>query len=470
MQRGFGRDRRRVLLALGASAATAGCGLLSRGPLEAPPPWFQPAEPRPPVVFLPGAFGARLRNRVTGAEIWPVGMPDLLVSSYAQLELPLDPETADAAPDEVFATDLVEEAGIVEFYGALVSALTSAGGYRRERPGTAVEGGPPRLYAFLYDWRRDLADAARALDGLIEQVRADHGQPGLQVDLVAHSGGGLVARYYLLHGGRPLDQAAAGRPDFAGAAKVNSVVAVGVPELGMARAAAALMEGEPVVLSRVLPEVLFTTQSNFQLLPHGDDTWLVDGAGSPIAADSCDLGLWRQLGAGIFDSAVRARVRDAARSLRAGRERLALLERAFGVRLERARLFRQAIRAGAVPASVPYASIGGDCRPTQARLLVEEFLGEVRVRTHPHDVHRPVSGLDYDRLMLEMGDGLVTRSSVVCRPSWPAGGAEVPRLAEAAPAPVSVCASHNQLVVNADCQRALLRALGHAAEPAVPPS
>lgn len=470
MGHGFKRDRRRVLLALGATAATAGCGVVTRGPIEASPRWFQPAEPRPPVVFVHGTFGSRLRNRATGAEIWPAGLPDLLVSDYTRLELPLDPRTGDALADEVVAADLFEEAGVVEFYGALVKMLTAAGGYQRGHPGAPAVDGPPRLYALLYDWRRDFAEAAGALDELIEQVRADHGQPGLKVDVVAHSSGGLVTRYFLLHGGRPLEQAVGSRPDFAGAAKVNRVIAVGVPELGMTRAAAALIEGEPVVLNRIPPEVLFTAHCTFQMLPHGDDTWLVDGSGRPMAADSCDLDLWRNLRIGVFDPAVRARVRDAAGGRRAGRERLALLEWVFGRRLERARRFRQAIRAGAVPASVRYFSIGGECRPTQARLLVEEFLDATRVRTHPRDVRRTQPGLDYDRLMLDMGDGLVSLSSVTCRPGWPADGSAVPRLAEDAQPPVSVCASHNQLVVNVDCQRAVLRALGHVEEPAAPPA
>jgi len=459
MDADFRADRRRVVLALGASAAATGCRLISPGPLEEAPRWFDPAAPRPPVVFVHGAFGSRLRDRRSGEEIWPKDLGELLVSSFDRLSLPLDPETGDAATDDTYADDLFEHAGSVEFYGSLVTMLVEAGGYRRETPGTPVESGSPRFYALLYDWRRDLSRAAAQLDELVEQVRRDHGDPSLKVDLVAHSSGGLVARYFLLYGGRTLDDDP-DSPDFAGASKVRRVAAIGVPELGMARAAAALVEGEPVVLNRLYPEVLATSHSTFQLLPHGDDAWLLDARGRPVAGDSCDPGLWRHYHMGVFDPALRARVRSQAGGSRAGRDRLALLEKAFDFRLRRASRFRQALRAAAVPATVGYYSIGGDCRPTQARLLLERTAGDWHARTRPEDVHWRSPDLDYRALMMDGGDGMVTRASASCTPTWPVAATPLPPPAEDWEARDFVCASHNQLVVSTDCQRALLRALG----------
>jgi pimeloyl-ACP methyl ester carboxylesterase len=460
MQPRFRRSRRRVVQALCASAALAGCGPLRRRALEDAPAWFDPSLPRPPVIFVHGAFGSRLRHHPSGSEIWPIGVAELVAGRFHQLALPLDPGTGEALADDIVAYDLFEGAGVVEFYGSLVTMLVRAGGYLRETPGTPVGGGPPRLYALLYDWRRDLSRAAAALDMLVEQVRVDHGQSELKVDLVGHSSGGLVVRYYLLHGGRPLDAAGSLTPDFAGAGKVNKVVAIGVPELGIVRAAASLIEGEPVVLTRVLPEVLATSYTTSQLLPHGDDVWLLDAAGKPIAADSCDPAVWKELRMSVFSPALRARVRGAAGSSKAGRARVELLERCFERRLSCARRFREAIRSGSVPAAVPYFAIGGDCRPTQARLLAERRAREPHVRTRPDDVRWRSASLDYHALMLEDGDGTVTRSSVACIPGWPTGDGAVQPPAANRPWQEFVCASHNQLVVNLDCQRALLRALG----------
>lgn len=457
MERGRLAGRRAVLRALGASAVVAGCGLITPRALDRPPRWLDAGQQRPPVVFIHGAFGSRLRDARSGREIWPVGLADLVLSSFDELELPLDPESGAALEDGIVAEDLFEEAGVVNFYGSLVRMLESAGGYRRWQPGTPVPDGVLPLYPFLYDWRRGFAWAAAGLDDLVERIRGDLGEPGLEVDLVAHSSGGLIARYFLLYGGAPLPASAV--PDFAGAGKVRRAVAIGVPEIGMARAVAALTVGEPVVMNRVGPEVLATSLSVFDLLPHGDDAWLVDATGRPIIADACDPEVWRTYEMGVFNRHVRHDVRDRAGGGKAGRTRVELLERGFLLRLASARRFREAVRAATVPARVGYYSIGGDCQPTEARVLVEDFLGHPEVKSRPDRVRAPHKGADYWSLMLEPGDGRVTRHSVLAAPAWPVGDSRPAAPAENWVRQEFVCASHNQLVVNVDCQRALLHAL-----------
>lgn len=456
------RGRRSVLQALGATAVLAGCGPWASRGLERPPPWLRNAGGRPPAVFVPGAFGSRLRDRRRGREIWPVGLADLVVSGFDELELPLDPATGDALPDDIEAYALFEEAGVVQFYGSFVHMLETAGGYE-----VCNAGNPPRhsslpLYPFIYDWRRGFDEMAAGLDRLVERIRADHGDPQLKVDLVAHSSGGLIARYFLLHGDSVLPREGTPEPDFSGAAKVRRAVAIGVPEIGMARAVAALTVGEPIVMNKVGPEILATSLSPFDLLPQGDDVWLIDAAGSAIVADACDEAVWREYQMGIFNRGVRGDVRARAGGGRSGRNRLELMERAFRLRLGRARRFREALRAAPVPAEVAYYSIGGDCQPTEARLLVEPFLGRPEVKTQPDRVRSPRRGLDYWSLMLEPGDGRVTRPSVLAAPAWPVA-ARPPALPAANWVQQTfVCASHNQLLVNVDCQRAMLHALADA--------
>ena len=70
----------------------------------------------------------------------------------------------------------------------------------RGQPGQPVGTRQRRYYIFPYDWRQDNVVIARKLDALIEQLRRDYGDPQLKVDLVAHSMGGLIARYYLQYG------------------------------------------------------------------------------------------------------------------------------------------------------------------------------------------------------------------------------------------------------------------------------
>ncbi len=453
-------DRRAVLGGLLSSAALAGCGLVRSRPLSEPPEGFDRAARRPPVVFVHGTFGSKLRNRASGREIWPVGTSELLFSDYAELELPLDPATGEDLPDAVVATAVFEEAGSIDFYGSLLEALSLAGGYRRAEPGSPVADTQPRQYAYLYDWRRDLADSARGLDAFIEQIRRDHGDSRLRVDLVAHSSGGLLVRYFLLYGDRALAAAGPLEPAFAGLSKVRRVVAIGVPEIGLAYPVRSLIFGETIGLNRIWPSTLATSHAAFQALPQGDDAWLIGGDGKPLRADAFDPGFWRENDLSVFHPAVRDHARHRRGGGAAGRAHLAVLERAFESRLARARRLRDALRAAALPRDLPYFVVAGDCRSTLARLVLERRGDRSYLRGAPGDVQWPQRGVPYPRLMLEPGDGIVTAASARARPRIPPPGS--PR----APAVISprwerfVCASHNQLVVNLDCQRALLRALG----------
>ncbi|MGZ5434551.1 MAG: lipase/acyltransferase domain-containing protein [Pyrinomonadaceae bacterium] len=76
----------------------------------------------------------------------------------------------------------------VQVYGPLWDRLRSAG-YQ-------PDGSSPTLFAFPYDWRKSNAENADALGVLIKQVRDMHS--GSDVDIVAHSMGGILAQRYIL--------------------------------------------------------------------------------------------------------------------------------------------------------------------------------------------------------------------------------------------------------------------------------
>ena len=56
-----------------------------------------------PVILVHGAFGARLRDRDTGKEIWPGGIASLLFNSYDDIALPVDAETLRPAASKLEA-------------------------------------------------------------------------------------------------------------------------------------------------------------------------------------------------------------------------------------------------------------------------------------------------------------------------------------------------------------------------------
>ena len=47
--------------------------------------------------------------------------------------------------------------------------------------------------------------------------------------------------------------------------------------------------------------------------------------------------------------------------------------------------------------------------------MVEEVDGKSVLRMYPKDIRNPVEGVDYESIMLEPGDGIVTKASLLAR-------------------------------------------------------
>lgn len=159
----------------------------------------------------------------------------------------------------------------------------------------------PGFVPFSYDWRKDIRESADALCERIERLVAEGGGKR-QVNIVAHSMGGLVTMHCLLHGG----SRAGGRP-WAGAGHVKRVVIIGTPFSGGPGIFDDLLVGTETMCNRALlaPEALFTFASAFQLLSVRSD-FFVDGQGAPVALDAFDPAVWLNRGWGVFaDPALR---------------------------------------------------------------------------------------------------------------------------------------------------------------------
>jgi pimeloyl-ACP methyl ester carboxylesterase len=153
-----------------------------------------------PVIVIPGVFGSKLRDRSTGVEAWPGTVRMILFDDYRDLALDFDRATLAVRPDNLEAVDIADAALGQDFYGKIIETLRDFGGYVRGTVGVPPQPGERRYYIYPYDWRQDNVEAARGLDRLIEAIRHDYGDPALRVDIVAHSMGGLVARYYQRYG------------------------------------------------------------------------------------------------------------------------------------------------------------------------------------------------------------------------------------------------------------------------------
>ncbi|MGZ8603256.1 MAG: lipase/acyltransferase domain-containing protein [Actinomycetota bacterium] len=147
------------------------------------------------VVLLPGITGSVLRK--DGKDVWAMSPGAVLRAVLSLGESITDLELKDdgALDDGVTAPRLMPDLHLIPGLWK-IDGYGKVGRYIRE----AFDVEPERNYfEFPYDWRRDNRRAAAQLkersDVWLHDRRVDH--PDAKLVLVAHSMGGLVARYFL---------------------------------------------------------------------------------------------------------------------------------------------------------------------------------------------------------------------------------------------------------------------------------
>ena len=157
------------------------------------------------LVILPGITGSVLKRR--GVAVWAPA-PTMLVSYIRSLGnaiewLRLKRDDADL-DDGIEATDLVPYTlvpGLYRFDGYTGLKAHLFEHFDLVEGDATNDGRPSNYFEFPYDWRRDNRVSAQRLRLLIERElpkwRRHRDDPHAKVIFVAHSMGGLVARYYI---------------------------------------------------------------------------------------------------------------------------------------------------------------------------------------------------------------------------------------------------------------------------------
>jgi pimeloyl-ACP methyl ester carboxylesterase len=267
-----------------------------------------PSKDKPPLILIPGILGSALVNAKTGERLWP----ELLPQDRDGLLLPIDAETLAANRDDVVAARVLENADLcrlapqIGVYAELLKALESYGGYRRgdfDQP--PANGDRDTYYLFAYDWRRDNVEAARLLAKRINRLKARLDKPDLRFDLIAHSMGGLVARYFAMYGERDVLGEPAPQPSWAGAPAINRLILIGAPNAGSFDSFRSLIQGYSVTeahrarlpLFRGLHRrMIFTAPAVYQLLPRNEGAHFFDEQLRRLPLDLFELETWRRLG------------------------------------------------------------------------------------------------------------------------------------------------------------------------------
>ena len=366
-----------------------------------------------PVIVIPGLTGSKLVEGGTGRVVWGTFAGD-----YARPQRPEDARLIalpmregaslrelrdDVLPNGVLDKLRVKAFGIpinLQAYSQILVAL-GIGGYRDESVALAgeVDWGDDHFtcFQFDYDWRRDNVENAQRLHRFIQEKRAyvreeirrryDVDRPNLKFDVVSHSMGGLLLRYYLRYGAADLP--ADGSPPeitWAGAADIERAILIAPPNAGTLESIQQLVGGRNYgPFARYSPSLLGTFPSGYQMLPRGRHEMVIFD-GEPIE-DLFDPELWKRLQWGLASpdaeetiSWLLPEVSDPA-----VRRRIALDHQRKS--LDRARQFTAALdRPAEKPDGLEIYLMAGDAIPTPRRAVVGGSIATMRViATAPGD-------------------------------------------------------------------------------------
>lgn len=224
-----------------------------------------------PVVVIPGILGSRLCDS-SGNVIWGNA------SSYRNLPKLDLTSTSNAA--RVEPCGLVDEVLVlppfsIRYYKGLLDALKGFG-YEENKT----------LFVFPYDWRKSAVETSEAFATFIEKNLRDQES----FDVVAHSMGGYVVRYYLFKHG----------PE----ASIHKVIYLGTPFLGSAATLATLKDGFGFMQNAMaggktsVRQIVLSIPGFLELLPRDPECCYVkDGEQQIFFADRLfDAETWRRNG------------------------------------------------------------------------------------------------------------------------------------------------------------------------------
>ncbi len=457
-------------------------------------PTVEQSTGKDPVIIIPGISGSQMVNPQTGKTVWFSVKRD----KEDDLRLPITSTNFTRNRDGLVAKDIIREVKLpgvlpdIEVYQSLIDSL-KARGYAE------ADWNKPQatdvFYVFPYDWRRDNVEAARLLIGKIEAVKRAVKRPDLKFDILAHSMGGLIARYAAMYG--VTDLPPEGRkpvPNWSGARHISKILMFGTPNEGAVDSFAAALNGYSIVSERNLPfiddfraEDVLSSPALFQLMPHQLTARFLDENLKPIKIDLYNPETWRKYGWGaINDPKFLSKLNDAEQLARQDKEikpvkpgkdasfddrilfetTSAQARAFFGAVLSRAKRFQLALDAPTKKSPVQLYAYGGNCQPTldAVVLIRDEKKNRWTTLTGARDIKtsagREIPAKEVKEAMFALGDGRVTRRSLLSEHESTKGGTEE-MIENSIPLTSSffACGLHTSLFLESSIQDSYLSAL-----------
>jgi len=380
---------------------------------------------RNPVILIPGIMGSKLVDQKTGQIVWGAfggGSVNPDEPRGARLiALPMkEGFSLKDLKDQVIPKGVLEQVK-VKLWGlpvnlrAYIDILRTlgAGNYYDQQfaqaTGLYYGKGHYTCFQFDYDWRRDISENAERLHEFLitkrayvqQQIEKEFGVKNYDVkfDLVAHSMGGLLARYYLEFGGQDLPKDGKLPPvTWEGAKYVDKLVMIATPNAGTIEALQDLVKGVrfSIFLPKYEPAVLGTMPALYEMLPRNRYHRVVNAQNPDESIDLFDPQLWRKMNWGLTSENQQHILKMLLPEVSNAEERKEIAFDHLKKSLKRAKQFMQTMDQPAVtPPGVSIYLFVGDAQPTDAVVSVDSKTGSLKV------------------IKKEPGDGVVLRSSVL---------------------------------------------------------
>ena len=358
---------------------------------------------RNPVIVIHGLLGSQLVDSRDGSNIWgQFSLTEMLAGNkFPRLahpmkeKQPLSKLVSEVRPSGLLSKSHIRVLGFsfdYEGYEILVDAL-SKGGYV---PDTAPLPEGKHFYSqfvFYYDWRRDISEnAVRLKEFLLEKkaylegrYKELYGENDYNVhfDLVAHSMGGLLARYFMRYGGTPLPERELELPrlTWEGAKYVDRLVIIATPNAGYPDTLVELTEGLRLApAAPVYPKAVIGTFPSYSQMRPNEETGSVVEAGTGKPVNCFSLETWVKYRWGLADPDGDEWFRLLLPEVKTPAERQKIVREHLDKCLSRARQFKRAMQISAVtPENVSVYLFAGDSILTNSVLAVNPKTGAVTV-------------------------------------------------------------------------------------------
>jgi pimeloyl-ACP methyl ester carboxylesterase len=369
---------------------------------------------RNPILVIPGLMGSKLVDQDSGETVWGAfGLGQVSPNTPKGARLVALPMAPGQPLKEL--QDNIESAGALDriifnflgfplelntYYNILQSL--GVGGYRDEELGIAgaIDYGNRHFTCFQYDydWRRDIVESAQNLDRFIQkktryvqeetEKRFGIKLEKVKFDIVAHSMGGLVARYYLRYGGADLpEDGSLPELTWAGARHVDHLILIGTPNAGSLGSLQNLISGvSPATLfPHYSAAVLGTMPSMYELLPRARHVPLMQADGQPVP-DLFDPELWKNQQWGLADPEQDEFLEMLLPDIESPEQRREIALDHQAKALQRARQFTSAMDVPAKPpGSLKVLLITGDSEETIRTAQLDPEGGIKIIKTGPGD-------------------------------------------------------------------------------------